>query len=334
MNERSSTTLARWALVIVLVIGSILRSHGADQIAERGKIAFKQADVVVFCGGEDMVALQENPYLEMLLTLNFPEKRVHFRNLGWEGDTVYEQRRDLNFGSWSDQLQRARASFLFIQFGQSESLQGGPMLPQFFQAYEKLFNEFAGQTERIVLLSPTPFERSQPLLPDLALRNDDLQVYVEAIRKLAQKCGFLFVDLFTPLRKSSLHEVRLTRDGLHLNFSGHWLAAQETIKQLGLKEPESRISLDPATGLLSPPLFEELRQTMLQKNRFWFDYWRPMNWAFLHGDRIEQPSSRDHRNPKIRWFPAEMEKFLPLIEQKEQKIAELAQAAAAKPNLR
>jgi hypothetical protein len=60
------------------------------------------------------------------------------------------------------------------------------------------------------------------------------------------------------------------------------------------------------------------------ENRLWFNYWRPENWAFLGGDRTEQPSSRDYRDPKIRWFPAEMEKFVPMIEAKEREIAKQA----------
>jgi hypothetical protein len=56
-----------------------------------------------------------------------------------------------------------------------------------------------------------------------------------------------------------------------------------------------------------------------------------MNWAFLHGDRTEQPSSRDHRDPKVRWFPAEMEKFLELIDAEEARISILAKEAATIP---
>ena len=66
------------------------------------------------------------------------------------------------------------------------------------------------------------------------------------------------------------------------------------------------------------------------KNRLWFDYWRVQNWAFLAGDRTEQPSSRDHLDRTKRWFPAERERFLPLIEKKEQEIWDLA-AKLAKP---
>ena len=78
-----------------------------------------------------------------------------------------------------------------------------------------------------------------------------------------------------------------------------------------------------------PDPSERLRQVIQAKNRLWFDYWRPMNWAFLHGDRTEQPSSRDHRDPKIRWFPDEMKRFLPLINQLEDEITQSATASKA-----
>src|SRR4029078_543617 len=46
-----------------------------------------------------------------------------------------------------------------------------------------------------------------------------------------------------------------------------------------------------------------------------FHYRRPQNWAFLAGDRVTQPSSHDYRDPSKRWFPGEMEQFLPMIAQ-------------------
>lgn len=284
---------------------------------------FARNDVVVFCGGEDVVEMQRNGYLETLLTLNGSEKGVRFRNLGWEGDTVYEQPRQLNFPSWSNQFQRVGATVIFVQFGQNESLKGRDALPQFVRAYHKLLDEFSARTNRIVLLSPTLFEERPALASDVAARNQDLALYVEAIGRLAQEHQLGFVQLFSPLRKASSPKQPLTRDGLHLNAQGHWVAAQETIKQLGLKK-SARVKLDASTGALAPVEFEHLRQAIRQKNQFWFDYWRPMNWAFLHGDRTEQPSSRDHLNPKIRWFPDELEKFQTLIREKEADIAAFA----------
>jgi hypothetical protein len=276
-----------------------------------------------------MVAAQETAYLEMFLAMNMniPENGLHFRNLAWEGDTVYEQPRELNFGSWEDQLRRVHASVIVAQFGQSESLEGKQALPRFIQAYEKLLDAFAVATQRIILWSPTPFETSQSLVPDLSNRNEDLRSYVEAIRTLARKRGYLFVDLFSNWRGAEARSSHFTRDGLHLNARGHWLAAREFLKQVGLKEPSSIITVDPESGVVSPPNLEQLRKLIREKNRLWFDYWRPMNWAFLRGDRIEQPSSRDHRNPTVRWFPLEMEKFLPLIQEKETEIGKVARDA-------
>jgi hypothetical protein len=298
----------------------------AQKVSE--SFAFSGGDVVAFTGGEDVVESQRNGYFEMLSLLAFPGQDVRYRNLGWEGDTAYEQRRDLNFNSWSNQLRRVNATIVFAQFGQSESLQGKEMLPRFITAYEKLLDIFAEGKRRIVLVSPTPFERMGSLLPDVSARNDELGLYVEAIRGLAQKRGCRFMDLFTPLRKFAGREPPLTRDGLHLGSHGHWLAARETARQLGLPMPAAKVKVDPVTGALSSPRFEQLRQVILQKNQYWFDYWRPTNWAFLHGDRIEQPSSRDHRNPKIRWFPQELEEFLPLIEAKEREAKELGSRIA------
>lgn len=334
MNTRAAVILVCCCSLLV-VLFSTRQASGGPARGKAGKFALGRGDVVVFTGGEDVVASQKNGYLEMLLLLSCPGEGVRFRNMGWEGDTVYEQRRDLNFGSWSNQLQRVGATIVFAQFGQSESLQGEGMLPQFIAAYEKLLNTFVAQTRRVVILSPTPFEKSPLLVPDVAARNDDLKLYVEAIRSLAERRGHQFVDLFTPLRKSAGRTPLLNRDGIHLSSYGHWLAAREIVRQFGLTavlhHSDSQIKIDARGGTLSPPRFEQLRQTILEKNQLWFDYWRPMNWAFLHGDRIEQPSSRDHRNPKVRWFPQELEKFLPLIEASEREARELAGKISVKP---
>ena len=80
------------------------------------------------------------------------------------------------------------------------------------------------------------------------------------------------------------------------------------------------------SGLDRPnnPELHQLLDLIIAKNRLWFDYWRVQNWAFLAGDRTNQPSSRDHLDPAKRWFPEERERFLPLIEAKEREIDALA----------
>ena len=102
------------------------------------------------------------------------------------------------------------------------------------------------------------------------------------------------------------------------------LVARAFAQQLGLGKFARRAGEPDKNGAWPNARFEHLRQTVVAKNKLWFDYWRPQNWAFLAGDRTSQPSSRDHRDPKKRWFPEEMEKFLPLIAVEEGTIWETA----------
>ena len=97
---------------------------------------FKKGDVIALAGGEDMVAMSEYGYLELLLTRALPDYHLKFRNLAWEGDTVFEQRRDLNFPTWEQALDQIGATVVICQFGQMESLAGKAKLPEFIAAYE------------------------------------------------------------------------------------------------------------------------------------------------------------------------------------------------------
>ncbi len=298
----------------------------AEVPAAPGTFSLVEGDAVVFTGGENMVAAQENGYLELLLTLAFSEAGAQFRNMAWEGDTVFEQPRQLNFAPWRKQFERVGATVIFAQFGQMEALAGAAGLAPFAHACDKLLDEFTNQTQRIVLLSPTPFEAKGPPMPDLSKRNDELRQYVDAIREIAARRGLAFVDLFSPLLSRSGGEVEFTRDGIHWTEAGHWEAARVAAGQLGVKF--GQVASRRGRSELAPAPAEQLRASIIAKNRLWFHYWRPMNWAFLHGDRTEQPSSRDHRDAKIRWFPAELEQFGPLIAAEEKRINELAQKAA------
>ena len=88
--------------------------------------------------------------------------------------------------------------------------------------------------------------------------------------------------------------------------------------------------VDIKDGAIPVAGLEQLRKLIVAKNKLWFDYWRVQNWAFLAGDRTNQPSCRDHRDPSKRWFPAEREEFIPLIEAKEKEIDALAAKLAGK----
>ena len=272
-------------------------------------------DVVAFVGGSDVAAAQFTGHFEALLAVKFPGAR--FRNFGWEGDTVFVQTRDIGFPPLAEHLKRAGATVLFLEFGRAEALSGRKSVAEFSAAYEKLLDEFAKQVPRLVLIIPPPVESAAAPLPDLSPRNQELAAHADAIRALAQRRGLPIVDLFDGFGGAAHREPRLTDNGLQLMPRGHALLAAACARQLGFGELAARAGDVSPVGAWSSPQFEKLRAVVVEKNKLWFNYWRPQNWAFLGGDRTSQPSSRDHRDPKVRWFPAEMERFGPLIGEKE-----------------
>jgi hypothetical protein len=69
--------------------------------------------------------------------------------------------------------------------------------------------------------------------------------------------------------------------------------------------------------------WDAVREQIGQKNFLWRRHWRPTNWAFLYGNRQTQPSSKDHRPGKPRWFPIEVDAIIPRIEAAQARIFEL-----------
>jgi hypothetical protein len=285
-------------------------------------VAIRSNDVVAFVGGADVAASSFSGHLESLLSIRYPGAR--FRNFGWEGDTVFSQPRDEGFPPVTGHLRRAQATVVFLQFGRAEALNGKSTVPEFYAAYEKLINACAAVAPRIVLVTPPPFERGEDSLPDLSKRNAQLAAHANAVRTLVRNRSLLLVDLFAALGGVTHDQPRLTDNGLQLTPRGHALVAAAFLRELGADQLAAQPGEPAGSGAWTDPRFEKLRQTAIEKNQLWFNYWRPQNWAFLGGDRITQPSSRDHRDPKVRWFPAEMEKYPPLIKAMELEMEKLA----------
>lgn len=255
-------------------------------------------EVIAVLGGTEAVAVVEDGTLEALLVTRFPGSRIKLRDLSWEADTVFRQDRPMNFGGLKQQLERCGATAAVLMFGRQECLEHGESgVGEFKAALEKLVATCAEVTPRLVLVQPPAFEGA------LAQHNAALKPYVAVIAEVARTHGALLAPQAADLQAGA------TRDGLNLTATG---AAQlgQSVAQLwsgDLKTPDAR-----------------LKALIQQKNALWHRYWRPANWAFLHGDRTAQPSSRNHLDPTQRWFPSELEHYPPLIEAKENELWKLA----------
>ncbi len=271
-----------------------------------GRLGLQPAEVLAVLGGNEAVAVVEQGGLEAGIIRAFAVQQPRLRSLAWEADTVFRQDRPLNFGDLSLQLRRCGATSVLLMFGRQECLERGAAgVADFEAAYDRLLTQIKTVTPRLLVAEAAPFEAKPKPLPDLSARNADLALYNAALRRLAAKHGALFLGLgdwqpATPL----------TRDGVNLTEAGAGELAERLLTQSGVRQ---------AAGL------EPLRTAVREKNRLWHHYWRPDNWAFLHGDRTAQPSSRDHLNPQLRWFPAELERYQKLIADKENELWKLAE---------
>jgi len=311
---------------IAVFVLSLAFAHAVHGTSDRVRLELRRGDIVAFVGGADVAAAQNTGHLEALLAIQVPGVRC--RNFGWEGDTVFEQPRMMGFPPLKEHLQRAKASVVILQFGRAEVLGGGRSVRDFSVAYEQLLDDLVLLEMRLVLVVPPPFENAGGApLPDLSTRNKALAEHADVIRAIAQKRKLPVIDLFDEFGGVAHRKPHLTRNGLQLTGRGEALVATTFMHQLGFDDLAKRAGDSDENGVWPNAKLERVRRLVVAKNRLWFDYWRPHNWAFLGGDRVSQPSSRDHRDPKIRWFPEEMEKFVPLIQKAELKIDEAALAA-------
>lgn len=296
----------------LLVLSAITHAHSFE---------LKPNDVIALTGGSNIERTRFNGYLQTNLIAAKPELKIKVRNFGWEGDTVFEQWRDggnyqnldakraaaerrisAETGTdswrqqrdWRQQLKEVGVTVVLAQFGQMESLKGEAKLPQFIEAYEKLIADFADDGRRVVLVAPVPFDHQ------FDSQRHNLPAYTKAIEQLAKRLGIPFVSLSS----FNLLSANYTQSGYQLDDGGHRLMANVIAKSL---------HLGPITN-------EVVRKEVLEFERLWFDYWRPMNWAFLTGDRTNVPYSKDWKDTSKRIFPQEMQDFLPLLQQAEDNI--------------
>lgn len=211
---------------------------------------------------------------------------------------------------------------MILQFGAMEALSNSEPAV-FASAFRKLVDDVSnGGARRVVIAGPSAFEAGPIQALNAAAANERLRTLIDKEKETAGTARLTFADLFLLPRESA--SVFLTRDGVHLNGNGLRAAGRIIAAVMGVTDTDLASGSSPRAWAE-----ERLLTAIREKNRLWFNYYRPQNWAFLAGDRTNQPSSRDYRVLSKRWFPDEMEEWLPLIAAKEAEISQLAAQAHA-----
>jgi lysophospholipase L1-like esterase len=204
-------------------------------------------DRVVFIGNTFFERDLKYNHLETALTVRWPGRNVTFRNLGWDGDTVWGEAR-AEFGSPADgfnslakHVADLKPTVLFVAYGFSESFAGPGGVDSFTQQLDRMLDMLSRTQARIILLSPIRHEDLGRPLPDPAEHNRSLQLYVDAIAKVAARRNFDYINLFD---LAGSKEQPLTQNGIHLNERGYRAATWAIERSLGLTPLLWEVSLD------------------------------------------------------------------------------------------
>ena len=300
------------SLLIFLWLVSFSYFSSADEPKEKS-FELLNGDRVLFLGNSFFERALEYGYLESAIALSFPDRDITFRNVGWDGDTVFGHsrtggRRRAVFGDVEEGFQKMvehvrllKPSVIFLAYGANESFAGLGGVGTFRQGLQYLVKALGdGGKVRFVFISPLPL--SPKFLPDpsyLKQRNTSLMAYAKELSTVASQLRHPFVDLLGPFANTEF-----TNNGLHPNGNGYRLIAEEVTDQLNL--PSARIKLTSSKS-------EELRLTIIKKNLLYFHRWRPRNDAFVYGERKSEQKVAQ----------TEPAQFEPFILKKESRIREI-----------
>ena len=314
---------------------SFVLSSTFVQADHHGKVSaplLHTGDRVALVGGGLIERARLNGYLESALTLGAGPKvsGLKFRNLGWSGDTVFNDARSY-FGKpkeGRDRLKKIIAewkpSVVLLNYGAEVALSSGrawtdestvskrsawswdESVAVFLEGYGQMLEEIrkgAGDDLReIVVVAPPPFENLGSPLPDHLENNRRLARIRGALQTFAKKGNVHFVDLFGAMGGDKLEKEASTKafthDGLHFTKHGY----RELASHLALGLGYEAIQSDTRT--------ENLRKGIIEKNRLFFHRWRPANETYLYLFRKHEQGNNAKEIPQ----------FDPIIEEREKEI--------------
>jgi lysophospholipase L1-like esterase len=215
----------------------------ASAFAQSPPPELKDGDRVAFIGSTFIEREGRYGYIETALTRLHPERKITFRNLGWSGDDITGQSRAY-FGPPPEGFKHlltyataVKPTVLIVCYGGNEAFAGSSGVSEFMKGYESLLDELVKATNaRVILMTPPPLEKLGPPLPDPTPQNQNLAIYRDAIRTIAQQRKYGFVDLFQSVLEAKDRPLSpLTINGVHYNELGCRFVAAKIAESFGGK---------------------------------------------------------------------------------------------------
>ena len=240
-------------------------------------------------------------HIETLIYQRYPKHKLVIRNLSWSADSIDIQPRPDNFADVFQHLHHEKIDLIIAAFGFNESFAG----PEGADAFREKLSKFVDRlrtkafnhesSANVVLLSPIANE-DIPNIPAGSLNNQNLKLYTEIMRSVAEEKKVGFIDAYhsteTLLTDS---QTRYTINGVHLNEKGYAELSKVIYRGLFQETP--------------PEIDDTIRQLTVDKNQQFLRRYRPLNTFYYTGGRRKDYGYLD-------FLPA-MQSFETMVENRE-----------------
>jgi lysophospholipase L1-like esterase len=262
----------------------------AELIAGAG-IDLRDGDRVAFLGGTIFDRDRLYGEIETALASHFRGREILFRNLGWDGDTVFGHaraggRRGSVFGDATEgftkleaHVERIDPTVVLIGYGSTEAHNGEQAVAEFETGLSHLLDALAAPHRRFILLTPVRVLSEGVPQRVMAshqadLLNVQLKEYRDVIVRVGAQRTIKVIDVFN---SSELLESKDRVNGLHLSQDGYKALARYLV-QAECQQIEGSKTLTVSQRT-------ELQKLIQRKNELFYNWWRPRNDAFVFGER-------------------------------------------------
>ncbi len=277
---------------------------------------FQKNDRIIFLGNTLIEREQKTSFWETQLQMSFPKLDLTFRNLGWDGDTVWADSRGIfdppaaGYQRMIELVKEIKPTVIVLAYGGVEAFPDETRRAQFEAQYRKLISDLSIPNVRFVHLSPTVMEyasfpvQSEAAQQHVAAYHQNVDAISQTIEEIAVSTNGKFVNLSECQQAHA--ELKWTQNGLHLTPEAYAVTGKYIVETFGGSPVE----------LEANETAQQIRELTINKNSLFFHRWRPQNITYLLGFRKHEQGNN----------AVEIAEFDPLVVELEQKIQRLLKA--------
>ena len=312
------------------------RPKKPDLPASKLPLEFIKGERIAIVGNSTGERMSLYGHFETLLHLRFPEKELVIRNFARPAEEVSVHQRSGDYTKIDDPLYAFNPDTFLCFFGFNESFAGKDGVEKFKADYEKFIDEYAARyprddtkaKPRFVLISPIAVEYpDDSLLPDGKKENENVKLYTDAVRAVAEKRKIAFLDVFGPTHKgfSINRGLHSTINGFNLNRNGDFILGMVLdFLMFGSENPGAENTFHMATPLAARRV-DKLFAAVVDKAFVHQQDYRMVNGWYVYGGR---------RTYDTETFPREYAKLRAMAAVRDRYVWDIAQGkkVADKPD--